>query len=57
MEPSKLPPTIALTLTFEQLGIVHAALGELPFKAVAPLMNAIGAQVDSQLAGTGSEPQ
>lgn len=36
-----------IKLTDEQLGIVGAALAELPFKVAQPLMAAIQAQIDA----------
>jgi hypothetical protein len=40
--------TITLTLTQEQLQILNAALGEIPYRVAAPLIASINAQIHDQ---------
>jgi hypothetical protein len=41
---------IKLELTQEQLNIIATALQDMPFKAVAPLINNINTQIQAQIA-------
>ncbi|WP_189524219.1 hypothetical protein [Mesorhizobium sp. M8A.F.Ca.ET.165.01.1.1] len=45
-----------LKLTDEQLGVVGAALAELPFKVAQPVMAVIQAQIDAQRAKPAKAP-
>lgn len=40
--------TITLTFTQEQLQILNAALGEIPYRIAAPLIGSINSQIQSQ---------
>jgi hypothetical protein len=41
--------TVTLTFTQEQLQILNAALGEVPYRVAAPLIASINAQIHDQV--------
>jgi len=50
MNETNKPPRLSIQLTVDQINVVLATMGKLPYETIAPLMNSIQYQASQQLA-------